>query len=235
MEKRNYQEERNYQMNRKMNRLTVLTISVIDTFLILGYLASYLKGEISLAYMLLVEALTIGTLTLNDIIFFRKKDSKNLKYISLIGYVFVYAIICLNSVNDLTFTVLFPMMIMYILYFDLKLVTYASLAFGTINSVDIIYCLAILKHHHSGAAINYSSILLQGASVAVFLVSMYFVTKISNEHNAQQIEDITKEKEQNEQLLSDVIGVVKTVQMNTNQAGDFINDLVQNIKYTLPA
>ena len=76
MEKRNYQEERNYQMNRKMNRLTVLTISVIDTFLILGYLASYLKGEISLAYMLLVEALTIGTLTLNDIIFFRKKIAR---------------------------------------------------------------------------------------------------------------------------------------------------------------
>ena len=84
MEKRNYQEERNYQMNRKMNRLTVLTISVIDTFLILGYLASYLKGEISLGYMLLVEVLTIGTLTLNDVIFFKKKDSKKLKYISLI-------------------------------------------------------------------------------------------------------------------------------------------------------
>lgn len=45
MKGRNYQEERNYQMGRKMNRLTVLTISAIDTFLILGYLASYLQGK----------------------------------------------------------------------------------------------------------------------------------------------------------------------------------------------
>lgn len=228
----NYQEERNYQMGRKMNRLTVLTISAIDTFLILGYLASYLQGEISLGYMLLVEVLTIGTLTLNDVIFFKKKDSKKLKYISLIGYIFVYAVICLNSVNDMAFTVLFPMLVMYILYFDFKLVFYASLAFGTINIADVIYCVAILKHHHSGAAINSSTILLQAASVIVFLVSMCLVTKLSNEHNGQQIDDITKEKEQNEQLLSDVIGVVKAVKINTNQAGDFISELVKNINVT---
>lgn len=55
----------------------------------------------------------------------------------LIGYVAMYALALLGAKNDLVFMIVFPLTIIYILYYNYRLIFTVAIAFGTINLLDI--------------------------------------------------------------------------------------------------
>ncbi len=220
---------------KSVNSFLLVIITIIDLFLFFGYIADYKRNNISLVFMLIVVAIVGGSLLINYLIYFRQKDSRILKYASMGGYLLVYAIAVFGSHNDSVFTMLFPITVLYILYFDLKLVTVISVSFSVINLLDVAYVALILKKMHSGAPINSTSLLLQGATAVVFLIVLYGATRISNRNNSYKIQGINEEKDRNAKLLADVLGVVASVRQNTAQAGEYMNTLSSNVASTASA
>ena len=222
-------------MEKRVNRFVLIIITVIDAFLFFGYIGDYAKRNISLPFLLIVLTTVISTMVLDYVVYFRNKTSINFKRISIIGYMVVYFFAVMGARNDLVFVIVFPITVVFLLYFNYPLIKVMAYVFGGINVLDIIYMITGLHHMHSGAPLNSTMILIQGACTIVFFLVLCATTKISNANNSEKMDAITSEKEHNEQLLSDVLRVVNMVKQNTQEADEFISVLGDNITSTANA
>lgn len=218
-----------------VNRFVLVIVTVIDLFIFFGYIGDFLKGNISLGLLLVVDVVVAVSLILDYAVYMRNHESRGFKYISLIGYMLVYVPAVFGSQNDLVFIMVFPITVLFILYYDYKLIFYMSLVFGITNLLDVAYAALLLKHMHSGAELNPISLLLQGASAVVYLIVLCGTTKISNQNNNAKLESIKEEQEHSARLLEDVLTVVASVKENTAQASAYIATLSSNVALTAAA
>ena len=217
--------EKTYSSTKGVNKFILLIITIIDCFLFGGYISDYGQGNIGFSFMMSIEITVLISMILNYIIYFKKKDSELFKYVSIAGYVLVYGIAMFGAQNDLVFVMVFPITIIYMLYYNSRIICGIAVAFGIINIGDVIYIITVLKSAHSGAEINSTSILLQLACVIVYVIVLYETTRISNKNNSEKISGINEEKERNSQLLKDVLNIVSTVKHNSGEAAGYMEKL----------
>lgn len=215
----------NYGGEKRVNRFALIIVTVIDAFLFGGYIGDYVQGNIGFSFMLAVVIAVILSMVACYVVYFRKKDSAAFKHVSMIGYMLVYGLAVFGAQNDLVFMMVFPLTVVYILYYDYKMVLRIAVVFGLINLADIIYLVAVLGHMHSGAPLNSTSLLLQGASVVVYLIVLCGTTRISNDNNAQKIAGIKEEQEKSASLLEEVLKVAVAVKQNSANAEVHIREL----------
>ncbi len=209
--------KKEYNREKSANQFVLMIMTVIDTFLFAGYINDYRQGNIGFQFMLSVVLTVVVTLGTSYAVFFRKKDTEKFKYVSVAGYMAVYALAVFGAKNDLVFVMVFPLTVIYILYYNYKVMA------------DLVYAVAILKRMHSGKEWDTASMLLQGASVLVYLAVLCGTTKLSNKNNDLRIASLNEEKEKSAGLLRDVLEVVSVVRQNSAQAEEYIQILGQNI------
>lgn len=224
-----------YKQEKTVNKFVLILITIIDMFMFFGYFNDYKKGNIGLIFMLVVEASVVVTMAISYIVYFMKKDSQVFKYVSIIGYMIVYALVVFGAHNDLVFTIVFPITMIFILYYDFKLIAGIAAVFGVINIADVIYAVFVLKHSHAGQDINSTSILIRLATVCVFLIVLCGTTLISNKNNALKLKNVSNEKEKSARLLEDVLTVVAAVRQNSMSAEEYMNELTIDVENTANA
>lgn len=220
---------------RVVNRFALILICIINVFMFVGYIQDYQKENIGFAFMLTVEISVAVTMLISCITFFLKKDGNLFKHVSICGYLLVYTIALFGAKNDLVFVIIFPITAIFILYYNFGLMIRTAIAIVAINVGDVIYCAVSLEHTHGGGSVNSTSILLQLASVIVYAVSICGITMISNSHNKNNLESISKEKNRSMELLDKVLEVVEVVRKNSVQAGTFIKELEEQAEITANA
>jgi len=218
---------------KRVNKFALILITIIDLFLFFGYIGDYNQGNIGFGFMLTVILTVIVSMAACYITYFRQKDSAAFKYISVTGYMAVYGLAVFGAQNDLVFVMAFPLTVIYILYYNFRLILVIAMVFGGINIIDIFYIAAILGHTHSGAPINSTSLLLQGASTVVYMLVLCGTTHISNDNNAKKIASINAEKEKSMELLNEVLHVAASVKQNCTKAADHISKLSQYVDSTV--
>lgn len=226
---------REYNVEKTVNTFALVVITVMDVLMFGGYIGDYAKGNIGLLFCLAVVVAVLGSLIANYVIYFQKKDSTIFKHVSLTGYIIVYALCVLGAHNDLVFCIAFPISVLYILYFDFAMIVRGAIAFAAINVVDMIYIAAFLKHLHSGAALNGTSLLIQGACIVVYMLVICNCTKISNAIHARQMDNVNEGKEQTNHLLEDVLQLAAKVRENSREASNFIQELGRDVDITTGA
>lgn len=161
-------EEKTFNETKNANRFALMMITVCDVCLLLGYIADYLQGHFGIGFLMLIVMLVLVNLGMSYVVYFKQKDSKKFQYVSLIGYFVLYTPVMLGSVNDLMFAIVFPIMTIYVLYYNYKLIVGAAIAFATINVADVVYCAAIIKRMHSGNPLSPTLLLVQIAATIIF-------------------------------------------------------------------
>lgn len=224
--------EKSYNREKSVNKFVLVIITVIDSFLFFGYMSDHLQGRISFAFALTVDLAVLISLILSYAVFFKKRDSKYFKHVSVTGYMAVYALVLLGAQNDLVFAAVFPLTVIYILYFDYNLILRIAIVFSAINVVDLAIMLLVKKQMHSGNPIDSSSVLLQGATVIVYLIVLCGTTKISNKNNSLKISGLKEEQEKSAQMLEDILNVIEVVKHNSANAEEYIQVLHQNVSST---
>ena len=220
----------NYLM--RVNKFALTIITMIVSIITVGYLKDFVDQNISLFFALSVVITAIVTLILDFIIYFKQKDGTLFKYVSILGFALMYCIVVFGAKNDLVFAIVFPITIIYLLYFDFKLIRNLSIGFSIINLIDIVYVTSILKKTHAGHDIITASILLQLAPVIVYLIVLCGTTKISNQNNESKLANIQDEKEKTSNLLKDILQIVDTVKENSTKVNEEIEGLGDNIEHT---
>lgn len=224
-----------YNMQKSVNQFILTIITIMDLFLFVGYFNDYSKGNIGLGFFLTIELIVLISMIADYAVFFRQKDGHIFKHVSVTGYMIMYAIALLGAQNDLVFTMAFPLTVIYILYYDYKLILRTAVIYGLVNAVDMVYVALVLKHLHSGAPLNSTSMLLQGATMLMYLIVLCGTTKISNRNNDMKISGLNEEKEHSAQLLEDVLQVVQAVKENSARAEEYICILSQDVSSTAQA
>ena len=224
-----------YSREKSVNQFLLIIITIMDLFLFFGYFSDYSKGNIGMGFLLAVELTVLVSMIADYAVFLRQKDSRIFKHVSVAGYMVVYAIALLGAQNDLVFAIVFPLTVIYILYFDYKLILRIAVVYSLITVVDLVYLVAVRRTLASGAELNSTSLLVQGATVIVYLIVLCGTTKISNRNNDDKISNIKEEKEKSHQLLDDVLKVAQAVRDNSAKAGEYINILTQNVDTTAQA
>lgn len=225
----------NDNMDKVVNSFALIAVTVIDFLMFVGYVGDYRKGNIGLGFCLIVVAAVLGSMIVNYAIYFHRKDSAIFKHVSLIGYIIVYALCVLGAQNDLVFCIAFPIMVLYILYFDFGLILRGAIAFSAINIVDMIYAVAFLKHSHAGAPLNSTSLLIQGACIIFYMVVICNCTRISNRNHAMQLASVNEGKEKTGNLLQGVLQLAARVRKNSEEATNFIQELGRDVDITVRA
>lgn len=221
------------QNEKRVNKFVLIIITIIDMFLFFGYIGDYAQGNISFGFMMAVDLSVIVSMIACYAIYFHKKDSAIFKHVSLIGYMVVYGLAVIGAQNDLVFVMVFPFTVIYILYYDMKLILRIAVVFGMINLLDVGYIAVLLRHMHSGAPLNSTSLLLQGASVVVYMIVLCGTTQISNDNNARKIASIDEEREKSNTLLQEVLEVAASVRQNSTEAAEHIRQLSQYVDATV--
>lgn len=218
---------------KRVNRFALTIVTIIDLFLFFGYIGDYTHGNISFGFMITVDLAVIVSMIVCYSVYFHKKDSTVLRHVSVAGYVVVYALAVFGAQNDLVFIMAFPLTIIYILYFDFKLILRIAVVFGVINLMDVGYTAVVLGHMHSGAPLNSTSMLLQGASTVVYMIVLCGTTQISNDNNTKKIASIDMEREKSNALLNEVLDVVAFVKRDSAKAAEHIRQLSKYVDSTV--
>lgn len=225
-------QKENYGSDYKVNRYVLIVSTIIDAFMFVGYIGDYMQGNINLGFMLTVEITVMVTMIASYAVYLHKKDSAVFKHVSMVGYAIVYALVVFGAKNDLVFVIVFPVTVLYILYYDYKVVLRIAIAFGAINIVDVLYAALILRHAHSGAPLDMATVMLQAAAVEVYVIVLCSTTRISNSNNAARIANLKEEQEKGAELLQEVLKVAVAVKQNSTEAGEHIRQLSQYVDST---
>lgn len=156
--------------------------------------------------------------------YFIKKDGNLFRFVSIIGYAAIYGIALINAKSDTVFTMAFPIMVMYVLYFDTLFMGIISGVFLVLNIVSVVMA-AISGSMPSGIDFALSSALLQAATIGVTGSALTWITHLEKVMKGEQMNEVKSEKEKSEQILSDVLALGNTVKENTNKADALMEEL----------
>lgn len=158
------------------------------------------------------------------VVYFIKKDGNLFRFVSIIGYAAIYGIALINAKSDTVFTMAFPIMVMYVLYFDTLFMGIISGVLLVLNIVSVVMA-AISGSMPSGIDFALSSALLQAATIGVTGSALTWITHLEKAMKGEQMNEVKSEKEKSEQILSDVLALGNTVKENTNKADALMEEL----------
>lgn len=158
------------------------------------------------------------------VVYFIKKDGNLFRFVSIIGYAAIYGIALINAKSDTVFTMAFPIMVMYVLYFD---TLFMGIIFGVLLVLNIVSVVmaAVSGSMPSGIDFALSSALLQAATIGVAGSALTWITHLEKVMKGEQMNEVKSEKEKSEQILSDVLALGNTVKENTNKADALMEEL----------
>lgn len=212
---------------RNVNGFVLRTNWLLDAVLIIAYILEYLKGGKTLSYIIIMLLIILVPMVSSTIMFAKDNQSLNMKFITLVGYFILYIFVMFTASpsRPLVFVYMFPIILGYFLYFNLRLIVISCSAFLAINIVKIMYYTFILGIKDADATTNY---LIVVASSALFVFSLIMSTRLSNLFNADKMENLEKEKIKQDEILADVLKTVSVLDKNSKEVFRIVNELTES-------
>jgi len=210
--------------DRRVNFFVLVTNALLDLFLIAGYTSQFLQGVKTIGYMSVFLTIVLIPMITALVIYLKNRQSSYMKYITLIGYFVLYIFIMFAADTDkpAVFTYMFPIILGFFLYYDMKIIAVSCATFFVINVAKIVYYAFILKLTDTTSIINY---MIQFATVIMFSYSLIFSTKLSNQFNKEKIDSIQDEKKKQETILSDVLQTAAILDKNSKGVHRIVSEL----------
>jgi len=207
---------------KRTNFTAILINALIDLFLILGYVVEYLKGGKTLSFVAMIIVVVLVPMVWAIIVYRRKGNCDYIKYITLVGYFILYTIAMFFSTRTLTYVYMFPIVSVYLLYFNLKLIVFSCVTILGLNISRIVYNIAVHQLNSPDLTTDYT---IQMASVILFAVSIILTTKLSNQFSNAKLESLQKEQNAQKAVSENLRNILKVLKNNTNE----ITTIIANI------
>ncbi len=208
----------------RVNFFVLLVNAMLDFFLIIGYGLEYIRGTKTIGYFVILLAIILVPMVSATFVYLKNRQSSIMKIITLSGYFVLYTFVMFTAAPErpLVYVYIFPIIVGYFLYFDIKIVIASSISYMAVNIAKIIYYVVFLKLTDSFNTTNY---LIQFASVFIFAFSMLFSTKLSNQFNREKMNDIESEQKKQGALLKDVLHIAAVLDKNSKEVHRIVSEL----------
>jgi len=207
------------------NGVVLMINCVLDVFLILGYIGEVLKGQKTAAYVLTFSVIVIIPIAFAGLVYLKNRENRYLKYITLVGYFIMYIFVMFTAERILVYVYMFPIVLMYFLYFDMRFMIGSCTIVFVINLVKIAVDVFVRGYSTPTHITDYT---IQGASVLLFNISLIISTRLSNRYNREKIASINTEKTKQEAILTDVLKIASVLDNNSQKVYKIVEDLASS-------
>ncbi|WP_313132872.1 methyl-accepting chemotaxis protein [Anaerocolumna sp.] len=208
-----------------INSIVMKILTAMSSALIIGYFIEVLKGTRSFFYVLMLSLVILIGLIIDFVFYFKNKSSNKNPYVFLGTYLITYGVALFSSSTHSAFTYLFPLLLVFILYGDLKLIYISSAAMTLLSVGEIVYKIMILNQSSS---VDNSSYSVQIGAVIIFSYSVIKATSINKYFSKRSIEELTKEKAVQKDMIDDILDIANTVAASSNQVSDIIKEIYKS-------
>lgn len=209
----------------KINK-SVLTINyLLDSFLLIGYIVEYLKGGRTFAFVMVFFLIMFTPLLTATILFKKNNDDEKIKYITLIGYFILYIFAVFSTTRTMVFVYILPMLSMYLLYFNYRLIQVSCITMVLINFIRVGYLVVFKGIRDSIIITDYE---IQIASVLIFAYVYTGTTRISNRINREKMRTIEDEKDKQKKMISEILATSAILISNSRKAFDIVDKLEES-------
>ena len=184
-----------------------------------------LRDEVTQNYII---CLSVGfILIFSSAIFMYKRNpsSSILKRVIAYLYFLYYLILLFGSNNQLAFTIVSPILTIFVLYFDMRLIRRSAILITLSNVVLIIYNIFYLGMN---TPTQLSNFWLQIICVLGYATNLYMTTYLSNQFNTAKLSSIKEEKEKQHNFLSDILSIAGVLSNNSKKVYHIFEDVTVN-------
>ena len=171
---------------KSVNKFAVSITIFIDFCLVVGYLAAWYFEEYPFWYVFRVFLVMVVGMSISVVALY--KWPQQFRYVEMVAFAILYMIALRLALNDHMYVLVFPIITMYVLYFDLKFIFISAMVFGLINIMDVLYIITVMGSFHSGMELEAPVLMLQLGSVLVYLVALVWTTAKSNSNNKEKLD-----------------------------------------------
>lgn len=215
-------------MNQEMivritNKRVILTSILLIIMSYIGYLREYISGARSLGYVLLL-CLLITIPIIIALIFYRLPAYvMKFKSIALYSFLVTWMFMLLLSPKVIQYALIFPLMMIYLLYFDAKLMRNASLIMVAFSFIKVFLNIYYYEMSDEFIRTEYTVFIF---SLIVFAVTTISTTKFSGVIQKNQLASIMDEKQKNEALLSEIMDMLGILENTSSSVGSIYVKLI---------
>lgn len=205
----------------KLNKLIVSAGMILGSFLSLLVCMEFFKTRNTWRCITSV-VLYMGPMLGCYITFKRNAAIRNFRYYVMIAYLLLYVGVAKGTLGQQLFPLAFCIMIMFFLYYDIKLESCILVGIYSINLVTL-----FVKMARPGAdvAILIGNEVINGILYISFAAMLWTVVKLANEDNVIKLMTIEKEKEVQEVLMADILQVARLVDVNCEKVHDIVGQV----------
>ena len=216
------------------NKVVLISNWILDLVLIIGYILEFRKGTKTLFYLITILAMVLVPMSAATFLYLRDGINKYIKYITLAGYFIMYAYVMFTAAPErmLVFAYMFPILLMYFLYFELSLIIMSCSLALAINIAKIIYYVVFLQITTPGATTDYT---IQFAAVLIFSINLIVSTKLSNRFNTEKMKSIEQERMKQDTILEDVLQTASVLDRNSKEVFRIVDELTASTDVTTKA
>ena len=150
------------------------------------------------------------------------------KYYTMISFTVLYLVALFEAGNDFMFLLMFPITMMYVLYFDYRFIWVTSILLGLANVADVVIMIVTVGTFRSGMALEVPVLLLRMGSMFISLAALIGTTSRANRNNANKIASVKAEQEKSMELVNIIVPVVKSVRENSLEVNEAIVENLHN-------
>lgn len=179
------------------NRTAMLTHIVTVVVMLALIFVQACRGDVSFAYAGILCAAGIAPVVMEVFFWSRDRDTGMIKHLAAIGFAVFYSICLFTETNQLVFVFVIPMIFVVSVYNDIRYQLIINT--GTVLESLIVVILGAMtgKFGYQGMDGAVIQMIVMGM-VAVYSI---FTTRTLKENTEQRIEDISRSRQQMEQLL----------------------------------
>ncbi|MGI6084725.1 MAG: methyl-accepting chemotaxis protein [Acetivibrionales bacterium] len=205
----------------RTNKVVLMINLILNTTTFTGYLLEVLRGGRTFNYLLVFSVIIFTPMLIAGFVFKKKPESPNIKYITLVGYLLFYLFVNLTSSHLITYVYFFCIILMYYLYFNLKLIIVSCSVALVINIVKICYSIFVLKLNSGSVVADY---MIQVASFLLFSISLIISTRLSILINNENLNNIRTEQKKQAEILNDVLQIAALIEKNSHDVYTIVEE-----------
>lgn len=210
------------------NKMASICYSIITVVLSLAYVLELVKGARSLGYVIFMIALCLVPSGV-CIVLYRRKNKKSLaiRYIMGVCYCLLYAFAVLTTNSDFTYTYIFPMLVVMMLFSDVKFSIGVCIAAALVNVADIVYRAVTVGYEASEVA----DLEIRIASVVLTSIFLIVSTKCLQKISEYRLKQVNEEKEKADKTLADTLELSSKVSVGIEDVTTMMGTIGESVNH----
>ena len=184
-----------------VNRTALLGHTIISVVLLTAYAVELIKGSRTPGYFAVFAILCVAPVVTEFLFYKKDKESPAIKHIIAISYGILYMFVIFTTNSILPFTYVFPMLMVTVLYMDVRLCIVVGAVVFLQNVVYIAYYMVSVGY----TSAEIPDVEIRVACVLLTGINMYICTRAVKKVNYAKIQQIQEQTESANALTDNVL------------------------------